>query len=837
MKCRVCGYDLDPNRAYCDMCGTKVIDPEEVSVPDDRPAEIPSTVEKEQFVQEEPSVPMEPIQTESYAHIPEEPNPWGPAAPPVSNLWNTASHSAPMVATPSAPSLPNSREPISAPVPEPTPAMPYEPPSWWTSEAAPAPAAQPDAPRMEPVQTAAYREPELEFYNEPMYVEPPMPETPTPVVAPQPPVQPVAPQPPVQPVAPPPPAQPVVQPAAQPSRPAAKSSEFSWNIYDFPQPKQPEDISIQWPEYDAAEAKAEINEPSEGRIREAMEKKQPVVMVSNDVSEGFIALPDGTDAAWKEPMAESTKQAERFFTFQKKNEEFQRLLDQEYEKLKSRKRGEDYREEQFRMPQEDMLAQRNAQRQATMQAQQARNMQGFVPSPMYRQPTPVSPVGYQAPPGPAFRAEDLNDFEQMLIENTKDADFVTGDTLPINLEKIQAEVRAQEEARLRQNQNQEAIRAQQEASNRQDQLEREAVLRAQMEKQAAAAVEMKAAETEQIHKSANRERLEAMAKAREDYFRSIGIEPEAAESAEVKSEEIAADVTEKTESMAEPPETEQAEQEVQSDDAEKPLEELFAPLDEVLNQEKKAKKKKHGFLKFLAVLLLLAGLAEVSVIGLRQFLPDHEITKTTTQIEQTVITEVTTRSLQFRDYVKSVLKGFGIELGTSEAPEDPLPEEEPVFNLGALVTVFNKNIKSVTESPKLGFDSTKVYEIEGLGDMETISDIETKEAVYSCLISFNSKWIDYVNDGEDKSCLELLKADGAAYRSTVNFPKVGQINETFDSLVLGEIRYNEEQYFTFVREQITIVEDETSTKRSYSWIYRLEDVAGDLKIVDYTSFE
>ncbi|HCU08432.1 MAG TPA: hypothetical protein DF480_05650 [Clostridiales bacterium] len=597
-----------------------------------------------------------------------------------------------------------------------------------------------------------------------------------------------------------------------------------------------------------------MSEPSEGRIREAMEKKQPVVIVSNDVSEGFIAVPDGTDATWKEPMAESTKQAERFFTFQKKNEEFQRLLDQEYEKLKSRKKGEDYREEQFRMPQEDMLAQRNAQRQAAMQAQQARNMQGFVPSPMYRQPASTPSTGYQAPPGSAFRAEDLNDFEQMLIENTKDADFVTGDTLPINLEKIQAEVRAQEEARLRQNQ--EAFRAQQEALTKQDQQDREAVLRAQMDRQATGIVGLPIPGTPEVQKSANQERLEAMAKAREDYFRSIGIEPDAEEMPKKAAEGIVAAASAKTEPPTEPEKSTQSaividdaakepdqikiapgpDRGDEVEDPEKSVAELFAPLDEIAKTQEK-KKKKHGFLKFLLVLLLLAGLAEVSVIGLRQFLPDHEITKTATQIEQTIITEVSTRSLQFRDYVKNVLKGFGIELGGSDAPEDPLPEEEPVFNLGALVTVFNKNIKSVTESPKLGFDSTEVYEIEGLGDMETVTDIETKEAVYGCLISFNSKWIDYVNGGEDKSCLELLKADGAAYRSAANFPKVGKIKETFDSLALGEIRYNEEQYFTFVREQITVEEEGESKKQSYSWIYRLEDVAGDLKIVDYTSFD
>lgn len=40
-------------------------------------------------------------------------------------------------------------------------------------------------------------------------------------------------------------------------------------------------------------------------------------MVNKDVSEGFVAVPDRKEPVWKAPMAESTKQAEKFFTFQK----------------------------------------------------------------------------------------------------------------------------------------------------------------------------------------------------------------------------------------------------------------------------------------------------------------------------------------------------------------------------------------------------------------------------------------------------------------------------------------------------------------------------------------
>ena len=81
-----------------------------------------------------------------------------------------------------------------------------------------------------------------------------------------------------------------------------------------------------------------------------------------------------------------------------------------------------------------------------------------------------------------------------------------------------------------------------------------------------------------------------------------------------------------------------------------------------------------------------------------------------------------------------------------------------------------------------------------------------------------------------------LKTDGAAYRSAANFAKIGRSAKLSNRWCWGD-RANGEQYFTFVREQITVEEEGEVTKRSYSWIYRLEDVAGDIKIVDYTSFE
>lgn len=598
---------------------------------------------------------------------------------------------------------------------------------------------------------------------------------------------------------------------------ADSESEFSWNVYSFPKPKQPGNISIEWPEYDYVDPATGSFVNPDGRIQQAVDKNEPVVIVNNDVSEGFVAVPDEKENVWQAPMEESTKKAEKFFTFQKKNEEFQRLLDKEYEKLMRRQKGEEYREEPF-----------------------------------------------HSTSAPVVWAEDVSEFEKMLMDNTKDADLVTGDTLPINLEKVQEEVRAQEAARMQQNE--EAYQIQRETIEKKENELREAILNAEISKLAE--------EPESIEriKGQNRERIDAMAKAREAYFESQAIKMDdeddvlftakpafsfVADQGETvqntvinaQSSQIQENSTEEqpaqnqTEiSEGQPSQIQENSPEVQADQPQtdrpdvEPLQDN-EPADAFTPFKSEKKPKKHRVWKFLLILILILVILEAAVISLRAFAPDNEWTHTASEIEKTVIDQAVEWGTATKQFVIVNLEKLGLDLTSQEADSSDAADAEPKFDLGALVAQYNKNIKSVTESPTLGYESTGEYEIEGLDAMGIAEDIDTKEAVYGCLISFNSKWVDYVNKGEDKSCLDLLKADGEAYRSALNFSKVGEIEEVFEALTLGEIRYTENEYYVFVREQISVTEAGDTSLSSYSWLYRLEDIAGEKKIVDYTAFK
>ena len=891
MKCRVCGYDLDPNKAFCDMCGTRTVPPEASPESAQRESNVPHSLFSHPFSAGE-TVPRAevPMHRESEPHVSQAP--W-PTEPPLCE------------------------------------------------------------------QAMARLKKTDDLFDE----------------------------------------------------------EFSWNVHDFPKPKQPRDIPIEWPDYDAPETRAKFIEQSEGRIQEAIDKQEPVVLVSSDASEGFIAVPDAPVSSWNEPLADfsrhderampadyqrhderampsdyqrhderamladyqrhderampssipqpdawtmpaappatddlawldeqiksdpGTREEERFFTFQKKNEEFQRLLDQEQERINSRKYGEPYREDTFRLS--------------------------------------ASPV---------VRAEELSEFERMLAEGTKDASTLTGDTMPINLAQIQQEAKAQEEIRM-------------EARARERALEEERIraeerARAQGEAPSPGAIPMP---TPQVvttlpvvpplaePKSVNQARLEAMSQAREEYLRSLGMGQQSevevpAQTAYVTdppaispqapaahSPESAADtqpdaiihtpaayVPHQTAGTTMPaddrrhdeparpagtampvddrrhdepaipagtampvddrrhdepaipagtampagdqrhdepaipagtampvadqrhdepsipagtamPADDQRHDEpaipagaaiaagtaaaaigaagavasdppspLLSDTAERSMEELFAiPADEPEERPVKSRKR-GGIFKFLLILILLVLLAEAAVIGLRHYLPEHETTKSATRIEQTIIINAKAGVARAKELVDGLLAKIGWFGEESDPEEDPYGVEDDDFDFAAVVRINNDNIESITISPKLHYDASKTYKPEGLGDAAVVEDGGTRADIYGCIIAYNSTWVDYVNTGEDDTCFLYLLKDGPAYNAAASYTKAGEVNQRFEMLALGEVRTDGDFYYAFAREQIEVEESGKTSKHAYAWVYRLQDVAGEIKIVDYT---
>jgi hypothetical protein len=107
--------------------------------------------------------------------------------------------------------------------------------------------------------------------------------------------------------------------------------------------------------------------------------------------------------------------------------------------------------------------------------------------------------------------------------------------------------------------------------------------------------------------------------------------------------------------------------------------------------------------------------------------------------------------------------------------------------------------------------------------------------IVATLIAFDSQWIDYVN-GESDEVIQLLKKDSGAYQKVTTFSKVGKVSQTFVLLEIGEIRQGKEGYYAWTYEEIKEVVDNKTYNKKYHWIYYLEPIDGEMKIVNYYKY-
>jgi hypothetical protein len=97
-----------------------------------------------------------------------------------------------------------------------------------------------------------------------------------------------------------------------------KNSEFTWNVYEFPTAKKKtEDIEFNW----------STEEPG-GQPEPEPEPEQKDAEATVFEEELFQEIRDDSSRIREQNI-------DRFFTFSRKNEEFQELLDREYDKIKS----------------------------------------------------------------------------------------------------------------------------------------------------------------------------------------------------------------------------------------------------------------------------------------------------------------------------------------------------------------------------------------------------------------------------------------------------------------------------------------------------------------------
>ena len=83
---------------------------------------------------------------------------------------------------------------------------------------------------------------------------------------------------------------------------AAADSEMSWNTRDFPKPKEMTDIKMSWPDI-----RSHTVSISEEEIKEALDKKEPVAVMSEDATEGYFSRPVKEETKEK-PASEAEKE-------------------------------------------------------------------------------------------------------------------------------------------------------------------------------------------------------------------------------------------------------------------------------------------------------------------------------------------------------------------------------------------------------------------------------------------------------------------------------------------------------------------------------------------------
>ena len=122
------------------------------------------------------------------------------------------------------------------------------------------------------------------------------------------------------------------EPAAEETKPTPPTEEFNWNTGVFPdrdaKPKT-EDVNFNW-----SLSPEEVEKAPEPEIFTAPEPE----WTAPEPAEDTKALEDELFGDIGSKADETRKQSEeidKFFTFHKKNEEFQKILDREYEKVKS----------------------------------------------------------------------------------------------------------------------------------------------------------------------------------------------------------------------------------------------------------------------------------------------------------------------------------------------------------------------------------------------------------------------------------------------------------------------------------------------------------------------
>lgn len=278
-----------------------------------------------------------------------------------------------------------------------------------------------------------------------------------------------------------------------------------------------------------------------------------------------------------------------------------------------------------------------------------------------------------------------------------------------------------------------------------------------------------------------------------------------------------------------------------------PWDEMESPLIEFTDEDTGKKISPMGVVLSIIIVLLAF---EVAILGIKCFLPESNAAA--------FINDKLGVAVNWVDLLKNSNKDQEEQKKAEEEAEKSKAEEtqeanavvqsDPVPNpdktqLIAEELVYNTNIKAITADDSLAYAENIDYGDENINNSKLIENNiwyqdENGNTVYydkeivKTIIQFDSAWIDYVNKKDD-TVLGFTKEGSPAYTKTKNFLNAGKITESFDTLKIGEIRQGGNGFYIWVYEAITKNENGKVKQVNYNYVYYLEPVAKQMKIVSY----
>ncbi|MCL1808453.1 MAG: hypothetical protein FWG42_01645 [Clostridiales bacterium] len=620
--------------------------------------------------------------------------------------------------------------------------------------------------------------------------------------------------------------------------PFRSDPEFVWNLHEFPEHKKTEDIDFSWaqsrPKNEITEFEQEAEAKQEAEIKQKAEIKQEAEgylfktpePLKYEVPEIVLGPPQYEMPEIKlEPWQDS--KIDRFYTFNKKNEEFQKLLDKEYERVKNK---------EFSEPAEEPEPE---------QAQQPAPMPEHKP-----QPTPMPEHKPQPAPMPEFEPQPapMLEFEPeqaQLDTQAEDSLIYDNDTLSKRFDtrefnKDLIEV-ALEKAGI-------IIDKEYEISQERD----------------AYKSDFKPRFIEESHE------LELMPEPEPKPEPDLRPEPELRTGRPEPGREPSSIITDIL-PLADP----------QKQEAFKALEKLWDAEERSAREKKSVRKteksekaeyfkgaeqtegesvkeeggseSKRDPKKILLTVLLIVFSLEVAALGLKYFAPNSigaafvnsklsfAVTWFDSFFHKEPLDETGSEDL-------GILEGEDEDDGDGDGDAEDMPAapiREPEANKAFLIAsqlYVNRNIEAVGADDDLKFNSENTYSEPGVAASKPIEDniwrMEDGNAVYydqavvASLISFNSKWIDYVNSG-DETILGLVKEGGQAEKSILDFKRGSGVKKAFKLLQIGELRQSGDTFFIWTREVIEDTVNGKTTENTYNWVYQMEAAGDKMQVVGY----